>query len=85
MRSSDAPSRSRIAVASFIGTVIEFYDFYIYGTAAALVLNKLFFPSFLPPPARWPRWPRLRSASSRARSVPSCSATSATGWGASGC
>ncbi|GAA3049714.1 MFS transporter [Pseudonocardia yunnanensis] len=42
----DAPSQSRIAVASFIGTAIEFYDFYIYGTAAALVFGTLFFPSF---------------------------------------
>jgi metabolite-proton symporter len=31
-----------------IGTAIEWYDFLIYGTAAALVLNKLFFPSFSP-------------------------------------
>jgi metabolite-proton symporter len=31
-------------VASVIGTAIEFYDFYIYGTAAALVLGQLFFP-----------------------------------------
>lgn len=46
MTSSAAPSRNRIAVASFIGTAIEFYDFYIYGTAAALVFGKLFFPSF---------------------------------------
>ncbi|WP_158882213.1 MFS transporter [Amycolatopsis anabasis] len=37
---------ARIAVASFIGTAIEFYDFYIYGTAAALVFGKLFFPTF---------------------------------------
>jgi metabolite-proton symporter len=41
-----APSRNRIAIASFIGTAIEFYDFYIYGTAAALVFGTLFFPSF---------------------------------------
>jgi len=41
-----APSRGRIAVASCIGTAIEFYDFYIYGIAAALVFGTLFFPSF---------------------------------------
>jgi metabolite-proton symporter len=35
----------RIVVASLVGTTIEFYDFYIYGTAAALVLGKAFFPS----------------------------------------
>lgn len=40
--------RTRIAVASFIGTAIEFYDFYIYGTAAALVFGQLFFPKFSP-------------------------------------
>ncbi|MEV4468428.1 MFS transporter [Nonomuraea sp. NPDC049504] len=45
---TDAPSRSRIAAASLIGTAIEFYDFYIYGTAAALVLNTAFFPEMDP-------------------------------------
>jgi len=39
-----AQSTSRIAFASFIGTAIEFYDFYIYGMAAALVIGPLFFP-----------------------------------------
>ncbi len=35
----------RVAVASFIGTAIEYYDFYVYATAAALVLGPIFFPS----------------------------------------
>ena len=35
----------RIVLASMVGTAIEFYDFYIYGTAAALVLGRLFFPA----------------------------------------
>jgi MHS family shikimate/dehydroshikimate transporter-like MFS transporter len=37
-----------VALASLIGTTIEWYDFFLYGTAAALVLNKLFFPTFDP-------------------------------------
>ncbi|MGW2344083.1 MFS transporter [Streptomyces sp. NPDC001661] len=41
-------SLRRVAVASFIGTAIEFYDFYVYGTAAALVLNAAFFPNLTP-------------------------------------
>jgi metabolite-proton symporter len=40
-----ANSRSRVILASLIGTTIEFYDFYVYATAAVLVFPHLFFPS----------------------------------------
>ncbi len=48
-----APARQpssvrKVVVASLIGTSLEWYDFFIYGTAAALVFNQLFFPSFEP-------------------------------------
>lgn len=38
------PHISTIAFAGMIGTIVEWYDFIVYGTAAALVFNKLFFP-----------------------------------------
>ena len=39
------PSMGRVAFASSIGSVIEFYDFIIFGTAAALVFPAVFFPA----------------------------------------
>jgi MFS family permease len=36
---------ARVLMASLVGTAVEFYDFYIFGTAAALVIGPLFFPS----------------------------------------
>lgn len=48
---SQVPGRSvsaglrRIVLSSVIGTAVEWYDFAIYGTATALVFNKLFFPT----------------------------------------
>ncbi len=40
-----ANPRSRVITASLIGTTIEFYDFYVYATAAVLVFPVLFFPT----------------------------------------
>lgn len=42
------PSTRRILIASLVGTSVEFYDFYIYATAAALVFGPLFFPADSP-------------------------------------
>jgi len=42
------PTIRRVALASSLGAVIEWYDFFIYGTAAALVFNKLFFANLTP-------------------------------------
>lgn len=38
----------RVVVSSMLGTAIEWYDFFLYGTAAALVFNRLFFPNLDP-------------------------------------
>jgi MHS family shikimate/dehydroshikimate transporter-like MFS transporter len=47
-RQGDTQSLRQVALASFIGTTIEWYDFFLYGTAAALVFNELFFPKAAP-------------------------------------
>jgi len=47
-RQGDTQSLRQVALASFIGTAIEWYDFFLYGTAAALVFNELFFPKAEP-------------------------------------
>ena len=48
VRTVTKPSMLRLAAASLAGTAIEFYDFFVYGTAAALFLGPLFFPAFSP-------------------------------------
>jgi metabolite-proton symporter len=44
-KESSPSALRKVVLASMIGTTIEWYDFFLYGTAAALVFNKLFFPS----------------------------------------
>lgn len=47
---TDTPvnSKARVLTASMVGTTIEFYDFYIYATAAVIIFPQLFFPSSNP-------------------------------------
>ena len=45
--SSDTSIR-KVAIASFIGTTIEWYDFFLYNTASALIFPRLFFPKYDP-------------------------------------
>lgn len=45
---SGSPSIRKVAFASLIGTSIEWYDFFLYGTASALIFARLFFPTFDP-------------------------------------
>ena len=45
---SSNPSIHKVAIASFIGTTIEWYDFFLYGTASALIFGRLFFPNYDP-------------------------------------
>jgi MHS family shikimate/dehydroshikimate transporter-like MFS transporter len=42
------PSIRKVAIASFIGTTIEWYDFFLYGAASALIFGRLFFPNYDP-------------------------------------
>jgi MHS family shikimate/dehydroshikimate transporter-like MFS transporter len=50
MKTSTSASSSikKVAFASLIGTAIEWYDFFLYGTASALIFARLFFPTFDP-------------------------------------
>jgi len=45
---SARPSMTKIAAASVVGTMVEWYDLFVFATASALVFNKVFFPTFDP-------------------------------------
>ena len=71
---SDHSAQLRKAViASTIGTAIEWYDFFLYGTAAGLIFGKLFFPNEDVLTATlavlWHLFHRLRRATGRRRDI----------------
>ncbi len=69
-RPSASAEARRVSIASAIGTTIEWYDFFIYGTAAATVFGPQFFPQVSEAGGHSRlRSPPLASASSRARSA----------------
>ena len=45
---TEVASVNKVAIASCIGTAVEWYDFFLYGTASALIFGRLFFPTFDP-------------------------------------
>lgn len=72
-------SARQVTAASLIGTTIEWYEFFIYGTAAALVFPALFFPSEDPLVGILVSLSTFAVASWRVRSAVSSSGTSVTG------
>ena len=95
MRESAAPAGSStivkadsiglVATASLIGTTIEWYDFFLYGTAAALVFNRLYFPTFDPLAGTLAAFGTYTVGSSRDRSAASSSDITVTVSAASRC
>lgn len=72
-------SMKRIAIASVIGTTVEWYDLFVFATASALVFNKVFFPGFVPLIGTLLAFGTFASAYWHVSSARRCSAISATG------
>ena len=75
----------KVAAASFIGTTIEWYDFFLYGTAAALVFGELFFPEAEPLVGTLLAFSTYAVGFAARPIGGSCSGTSATASAASRC
>ena len=65
----DPRQMRRVLFSSFLGSAVEFYDFLLYGTAAALVFGQLFFSDL--DPGRSRRSPRSAPSPSATSSGPS--------------
>ncbi len=77
-----APVQQRVLLASLVGTAVEFYDFFIYATAASLFFGPLFFPAASPSAQLLAAYASLGLAFVARPVGASCSGISATGSGA---
>jgi hypothetical protein len=75
-------SRLRVILAASIGSALEWYDFFLYGTAAALVFGELFFPKSDPVVGTLLAFLTFGVGFVYVRSAASCSASWAIGSGA---
>jgi hypothetical protein len=75
---SENPAIPRLAFASVAGTALEYYDFAVYNTLAALVFNQIFFPSFDPMTGTILSFATFGVGYARGPSVVCCSVISAT-------
>ncbi|VVQ00097.1 hypothetical protein PS914_03972 [Pseudomonas fluorescens] len=80
-----AVSMKKVAVASVIGTTVEWYDLFVFATASALVFNKVFFPDFDPLIGTLLAFGTFASAYLARLSARHCSVISVTAWDASRC
>lgn len=78
-----SPQLRRVALSGLLGTTVEFYDFLVYGTVAALVFGDLFFPGADPAVGTIAAFGTFAAGYVARPSAASSSATSATGSAAS--